>query len=253
MHSLLIAFVVFACLFGAAQLGLLLRARLPPEHLSSDSKDVVKLAMGLVATMAALVLGLLTASAKGSFDTQSSEIQQSAAHIILLDRALAQYGSETGAIRDVVRRAVALRLELTWPEDGASPAPLASTDGPATLEAIELGIRALAPRSDAQREQQSRALSITNDLSATRWLVFAQASNTLPLPFLVVLVFWLALLFTSFGLFAPRNATVVAALLLCALAVSGSTFLILEMSRPLEGLIKISNAPLRYALSQLGR
>lgn len=253
MHSLAISSIVFVSLFGSAWLGLFVRGLLPKEHLGTDSKDVVKLAMGLVATMAALVLGLLTASAKSSFDTQNSEIQASAAHIILLDRALAQYGPESGDVRALLRRAVAFRLASTWPEDGARPEPLGSEGTTPTVEAIQGGIRALTPQSDAQRWQQSQALSICSGLLETRWLMFAQASNSLPMPFLVVLVFWLALLFVSFGLFAPRNATVVAALLLCALAVAGSTFLILEMNRPLEGLIKISSAPLRYALSQLGQ
>lgn len=121
MQSTAIAAVVFACLFGGALLGMVLRALLPAEHLNPDSKDVVKLAMGLVATMAALVLGLLTASAKSSFDTQNSEVQQSAAQIIVLDRALAQYGVETRDVRALIRRAVAFRLSVTWPEDG-SPA-----------------------------------------------------------------------------------------------------------------------------------
>lgn len=118
---------------------------------------------------------------------------------------------------------------------------------------IESRIRALEPQNDAQRGQQARAVAICDALLGTRWLMFAQAGNSLPMPFLVVLIFWLALLFASFGLFAPRNATVIAALLLCALAVAGSTFLILEMNRPLEGLIKISSAPLRYAFAQLGQ
>ena len=253
MHSLAIAAVVFACLYGGALLGVSLRALLPEAHLSSESKDTVKLAMGLVATMAALVLGLLTASAKSTFDTQNSEVQQTAAQIILLDRTLAQYGPETGDIRTLLHRLVAFRLAATWPEDGSHAKALSGAETTPSVEAIENGIRALTPQSDAQRAQQARALGICATLIETRWLMFAQANNSLPVPFLVVLIFWLALLFASFGVYAPRNATVLSALLLCALAVSGSTFLILEMSQPLDGVIKISGAPLRYALSQLGQ
>lgn len=253
MHSLTIAVSVFACLCGGASLGLFLRGLLPEAHLSADSKDVVKLAMGLVATMAALVLGLLTASAKTAFDAQNSELQQSAAQIIVLDRALAQYGPETHDVRAMLRQAVELRVALTWPEDGAPTASAGTAKTAPTVEAIEGGIRALVPQTDAARAQQTRALALTGALLETRWLMFAQASNPLPIAFLVVLVFWLALLFASFGLFAPRNSTVIAALLLCAMAVSGSTFLILEMGQPLVGLIKISSAPLRFALAQLGQ
>jgi hypothetical protein len=253
LYSLAIASLVFACLCAGAALGLFLRSRLPEEHLSADSRDVVKLAMGLVATMAALVLGLLTASAKGSFDTQTNEMQQSAAQIILLDRALAQYGPETHAVREMLRQAVTFRLALTWPEDGAPGESLGTAKTTPTVEAIESGIRALVPQNDAARAQQTRALTLTGALLETRWLMFAQASNTLPIAFLVVLVFWLALLFASFGVLAPRNGTVIVALGLCAIAVAGSTFLILEMGQPLGGLIKVSSAPLRFALAQLGQ
>lgn len=253
MSAFAIASIVFACVFASALLGMLLRATVPGDHLNPDSKDVVKLAMGLLATMAALVLGLLTASAKSSFDTWDNEVKESAAKIILLDRVLAQYGPETKDVRDLLRGAVAFRLAQTWPEDKSQAAKFDSAATTPSVEAIEGRIRALSPQNDSQRALQSRAQQITADLLATRWLLFAQAGNSIPLPFLVVLVFWLSVLFVSFGLLAPRNATVIAALLLCALSVSGSIFLILEMDTPLAGLLKISSAPLRYALSQLGQ
>jgi hypothetical protein len=253
MQPLTIASIVFACVFGSALLGMLLHAAVPEHHLSQDSKDVVKLATGLLATMAALVLGLLTASAKGTFDTMDSEITHSAANIVLLDRLLAQYGPETKATRDLLREAVTYRLALTWPEERSQPT---RTDAPATtpsVERIQRDIRQLSPQNAAQRWLQSRALTISSDLAGTRWLMFTQTGNSIPVVFLVVLIVWLAVLFVSFDLLAPRNATVVAALLLCALSVSGSIFLILEMSRPLEGLTKVSSVPLHYALSQLGQ
>ena len=253
MSELAIALIVFSCIFGSALLGLFLRGMLPEHHLSSESKDVVKLAMGLIATMAALVLGLITASAKSSFDAQKSEMVHSAADIIRLDRVLALYGPETKEIRDLLKRAVAFRIHLIWPEDGSAPGNLDSPEMTRTAEEFEDKIRELSPQNELQREFTARALQIGRDLLATRWLQMAQLSDPVPLVFLVVLVFWLIILFGTFGLFAPRNATVIVALVLSAVAVSGSTFLILEMHRPLEGLIKISPDPMRYALSQLGQ
>lgn len=253
MSELAIAVIVFACVFGSALLGLFLRAMLPEHHLSPESKDVVKLAMGLIATMAALVLGLLTASAKSSFDLQNAETVHTAADIIRLDRALARYGPETKEIRDLLKRAVAFRINLMWPEDRSAPGKLDSPEMTRATEGLEDKIRELSPRNDSQREFKSRALQLSGDLLATRWLRIAQLSDPVPLVFLVVLVFWLAILFGTFGLFAPRNLTVIAALVLCAVAVAGSTFLILEMHRPFEGLMKISSAPMHYALSQLGQ
>src|SRR5215467_10285848 len=252
MSAIAIAGIVFACIFGSAVFGLFLRALLPEHHLSSESKDVVKLAMGLIATMAALVLGLMTASAKRSFDVQSEETVQTAANIIRLDRALARYGPETKEIRDLLRRAVAFRIQLTWPEDGSAPRNLDSPELTRAAEGLDDKISELSPRNELQREFKSQAVRIAGDLLGTRWLRVAQLSNPVPLLFVVVLIFWLSILFGTFGLFAPRNATVIAALVLCAVAVAGSIFLIMEMYRPFEGLMKISPEPMRFALSQLG-
>jgi hypothetical protein len=250
MPPLVIASIVFACLFASALLGMALRTRLPVDHLSTDSKDVVKLAMGLIATMAALVLGLLTASAKSSFDTWNDEVKQNAAKIIVLDRTLAHYGPETKEIRDLIRGVVAFRIAQTWPEDAAQIGRLDSSNTPA-VEGIEARIRALTPQNDTQRALQAAALQTMGDLLGARWLMLSQAGNATPLLFLVIVVFWLSVLFASFGVFAPRNATVAAALFFCALSVAGSIFLILEMDRPLEGFLKISSAPLRYALAHV--
>lgn len=250
MSAIATAAIIFACLSACALLGMLLHSRVPVDHLSAESKDVVKLAMGLIATMAALVLGLLTASAKSSFDTWNNEIKQSAAKIILLDRTLAHYGPEAKPIRDLIRDAVAFRIAQTWPEDNPHGGTLDSSTTQAA-EGIEGDIRALAPQNDTQRALQSKALQISGDLLGARWVLLTQAGSSTPGLFLVVLVFWLCVLFASFGILAPRNTTVIAALLFCALSVAGSTFLILEMDRPLEGVLKISSAPLRYALAHL--
>ena len=251
--SIVISSIVFVCIFCSALLGTWVRASLPVNHLDGESRDVTKLAIGLIATMAALVLGLLTASAKSSFDTIDSEIKHGAAQIILLDRVLAQYGPETQDTRALLRQAIAFRLNLTWPEDTSHTAQVEVPGTTPSVEGIEARIHALSPQNDAQHWLQSRALAISSDLMAARWLMFAQAGNTIPMPFLVVLVLWLIVLFASFGLLAPRNATVITILAICALSVAGSVLLILEMNQPLSGLIKVSSAPLRYALSHLGQ
>ena len=116
MSSITISFIVFACVFGGALLVILLRAVLPQNHLSAESKDIVKLGMGLVGTMAALVLGLLVASAKGSYDAQIGELTQGSTNILLLDRLLAQYGPETKEARALLRAAVVRVLDQTWPK-----------------------------------------------------------------------------------------------------------------------------------------
>jgi hypothetical protein len=184
---------------------------------------------------------------------QNEETVHVAAEIIRLDRALARYGPDTKEIRDLLRRAVAFRIHLTWPEDGSAPRNLDSPEMTRAAEGVEDKIIELSPRNELQREFKSRAVQISGELLGTRWLRIAQLSNPVPLFFVVVLVFWLSILFGTFGLFAPHNATVITALVLCALAVSGSIFLILEMHRPFDGVMKISPEPMRYALSQLGQ
>ena len=188
MSSLAITGITFVCVFGGALLGMLFRTILPEDRLNPDSKDVVKVGMGLIATMAALVLGLLTGSAKSAFDTQDDEVKQSAANVILLDRTLAHYGPETKTIRDQIRRAVEYKLAATWPEEGPGREGGHLKATPA-VEGIEDEIRGLSPQSDTQRALQSRALQVSGDVVQTRWLMFGQqAGNAIQTPLLVVLV-----------------------------------------------------------------
>jgi hypothetical protein len=251
MNSIVIRLAVFACTFGGALLGMFLRAVLPEHHLSADSKDTVRLGMGMVATMAALVLGLLVASAKNFYDVQSNELTQMSANVILLDRVLAHYGSETKEARDLLRGAVARTLDLIWRQDRHQPSQMEPTA--AGGEILYDKIQALSPQNDSQHALQAQASSMAIDLGKLRWLMFEQGSTSISITLLAVLVFWLAIVFTSFGLFAPPNLTVIATLLLCALSVSGAIFLILEMYTPFQGLMQISSAPLRNALGHLGQ
>lgn len=249
MSSFAIGSIVFICVFGGALFGMFLRAALPEHHLSTESKDAVKVGIGLIATMAALVLGLLVATAKASYDTKSNELTEMSANTVMLDRMLAHYGPETRPIRELLRRSGEHALELLWPQNGQAPR-LEPAGGAETLyDAIE----ALSPKNDAQRALQSEALNLTVDIGKMRWLLFEQSGSSISTPFLVVLVFWLTIIFMSFGLFAPHNLTVIATLLVCALSVSGAIFLILELDRPFEGVIRISSAPVRNALAHLGR
>ena len=253
MNPTEIALIVFACVSGGALLGMSLRAVMPEHHLREDSKDVIKLGMGLIATIAALVLGFVIASAKSSYDTQDAAVKHIAAKILLLDRELALYGPETKECRDMVRRGLADKIDEIWPEERSQPArPDNSEAAPSSL-GLEDRIRQLVPHSDAQHWPQYRALTITSEIMETRWFVSGGKGGSVPLPFLIVVVFWLTFIFGSFGLFAPRNATVLAVLFVCALSVAGSIFLILEMDQPFKGLMKISSAPFRYTLSHLGQ
>lgn len=253
MSSLAISGIIFACVFGGTLLGMLLRAVLPEQHLSSESKDVVKLGMGLIGTMTALVLGLMIASAKSSFDTQRSGVAQLAGNVIIIDRALAHYGPDAKEVREMLRASVADLLARTWPGENGSPAAAGQGGTEGKYEGLIEKIQALPAKTDAQRSFQAQAATTAMDTAKLRWTLFSQKGSSIPLPFLVVMVAWLVLLFASFSLFAPPNPTVIVTLLVCALAVSSAIFLILELDRPFVGLIQISSAPLRNALELLGK
>jgi hypothetical protein len=251
MSSLEIASIIFACVFGGALLGVGLRTIIPEPHLSADTRDAIKLAVGIIATMSALILGLLVSSAKTSFDTSAAEISQLSADLILLDRQLVHYGPGAKDIRDVLRRYVEYKINATWRGEAPSPP---DPGGWKLLEDVQDGLRALTPADDAQHWLQSRALQISGEIAHVRWLQRAQqVGSSIPTLFIVILVIWLTIAFISFGLFAPWNTTVVVAFFACALSVSGSIFLILELERPFDGMIQVSSAPMRDVLVELGR
>jgi len=250
MSALIIGLVVFGCVFGGALLGVFLRSRLPHHHMSEESKDSIKVGMGLVGTMAALVLGLLVASAKASYDAQSAELTQMSATAVLLDRGLAVYGPETKEARELLHKLAARMLEENWSRDGGGTRSGARAASGEQLFAI---VQGLSPKNDLQRSLQSQALSMLVEIGKTRWLMYEQSTTSISMPMLVLLVLWLTAIFISFGLFAPSNVTVIASLFVSALSVSGAIYLILEMYAPYTGLIRISSAPLRAAIAQLGQ
>lgn len=251
MNSIAVSGIVFACVFGGAGCGIVLNRILPQSHLNADSKNVVTMSMGLVATMAALVLGLLVSSAKGFYDAQSAELTQMSAKVILLDRLLAHYGPETTEVRGTLRDLVADSIDRIWPQESSrSSGPRAPSIGP---ESLLVSIQALSPKDDRQRSIQAQALGVVMGLTQIRWLMYEQEASSVSKPILAILVFWLTAIFISFGLFAPRNATVLAALSVAGLSVSGAIFLILEMYSPFGGLIQITSTPLRVALLHLGQ
>jgi hypothetical protein len=253
LAPLAVSLMIFLCTFAAAVSGMVLRKQLPDDHVSEDSKDVIKLVMGLIATMAALVLGLLIASANSSYEKQSGELQQVSATIVELDGILAQYGPEANEPRHRLRAAVSVAVDKIWSKNGIQIEQLA----PAAVNADAAGfydsLAKLSPKTEAQHFIQKRALEISGAIRQTRALMVEQINSSIPLPFLAVLVFWISVLFVGFGLFARANATLIVALLIGALSVSSAIFLILELNQPYLGLMRISGAPLRNALAQIGQ
>ena len=252
MNAVLLGLITFACTFSAALIATVIRGRLPAPHLSKESQDVVRLGIGLVATMTALLLGLVTAAARSTFDAQDVAIRNSGAAILTLDRHLARYGPETQPTRDLIRRAITARLQDVWHVNNGLAA-LQAAGGAPPIEDIENQILALSPQNDNQRFFKSEALKLSQEIVKARWRVLESGGGAVPVPFLVVVIFWLTVTFASFGLYAPRNATVVAVLFVAAVSVAAAVFLVLELDGPLDGFIKISSKPMEYVVTQLGR
>ena len=252
MNSAGLGVIVFVCLFAAALAGRALRHRVPAEHLSDESKDVIKLATAVVGTLSALALGLLVATAKSALDGAGAELRNSAAHIVLLDRVLAHYGPETKEARETLRKVMETHLSTNW-DTGALVSNGNSPDDDTGIEPVQDLLRGLTPETDAQRWLLTRALDVSGQIAEAHWLLVEVGDESLPRPFFVIMVSWLSVLFATFGLLSPRNPTVLLVLVVCALSVAGAVFLITDMANPFRGVIYISEQPLRDALAQLGR
>ena len=246
MSANAISFLVFAGLFASAMLALRLNMVVSDHHLCSATKDTVKLTMGLVATMTALILGLLVSSTKSAYDAERSEITQMSSKIIYLDRVLVNFGPESAGARKVLRKTVEKALLRIWPEENASNA--LPDPGTTWSEGLPASIQKLSPQNDAQRADKSEGLQISSSLAQMRWLLFEQEESSISMPMLLVVISWLGILFFSFGLFAPANPTAIGALMVASISVAGAIFLILELDQPFSGFIKISSEPMRNAL-----
>ena len=247
----LVSVIVFVILVGVTFLGGRLARVLPEEQLSADSKDAMKLALGLVATMTAILLGLLISSAKGSFDTARSQVMQMAAKVALLDRVLKLYGPEAMDARHALRDAIADGVRRTWPAERSGPVRLDPSQQMG--DAIYLTVSRLEPHDEAQRALKTQAATLMIQLAEIRALVQAQAISSVAKPLLIALVLWLVVIFFGFSLLAPTKASNTLALIAGAFSVACAVFLILELDHPFAGVIRIPSEPMVNVLNRLGK
>jgi hypothetical protein len=246
-----VALILFTILVGVILLGGRLRRLLPPEQLSAESKDAIKLALGLVGTMTAILLGLLISSAKSAFDTTRTEVIQMAAKVSLLDRVLALYGPETAAARHALRDAIADGVRRTWPAEQSGPVRL--DPNPQMGDAVYVAISGLAPRDDAQHALKTQAATLMVQLAELRAMLQAQAVSSVSKPLLIALVIWLVVIFFGFSLLAPVNATTTLALIAGAFSVSCAVLIILELDYPFSGMIRVPSEPMINTLARLAK
>jgi hypothetical protein len=252
MSAIAVSAIAFGLIGLSTALGMALRSALPEHHLSSDSKDVIRLATAMIATLAAIVLGMLISSTRSSYEQASGQIDHLAAGIIELDVRLEEYGPQAAPIRKMIRDVLIPMTNTIWRDSGAASGKAApSFRAVAHGDVILLKLEELTPQNPVQRSLQARTLQIAADLAQTRLLLFSRPADSISGPFLIVLVMWLAVIFGSFGIFTSPNVTVVTVLVVCALSASSAIFLILEMAHPFDGLMQISSEPLRNALAPL--
>ncbi|MFG1373435.1 hypothetical protein V5F32_14775 [Xanthobacter oligotrophicus] len=250
MDALVVAGLVFVCLFGGAIAGMGASRKLKEQHLSKETQEAVKLAVGMVAAMASLILGLMTASVKGNFDTTSRDVQQYATYLITLDLSLRHYGPDADPARAALRGYTEHALDETWPAD-ATKTLVNSDVSEQTLSHVGHMVRALEPKTPDQVELKTEALDRYKSLAALRWVLIEESAVQVPPIFTVVLIVWLTFIFMSFGLFSPVNSVSVSIFLLCALSLGGAIFLILEMSTPFDGIIIIPPDAMLKALQHM--
>jgi Protein of unknown function (DUF4239) len=254
MNPGLIGAIAFLCSVAGVLLGGWLQRHLPRAHLEGESKDVIKLGIGLTATVTALVLGLVTASTKSSFDAVDTAVKEAATKLLVIDRTLARYGPEATAIRAELKHVVGERFEMIWPSDTAQTVNLdPTTAGRATrVEGLVDAIRSLDTSDTLKGALQARAASLAEEVLEARWMAMAGTGSSVPVLFLVVVVSWLMLIFTIYGMFADTRTAVVV-LFVCAFSIGSALFLVLELDAPFDGLIQVSAEPLRYALGHMNR
>src|SRR5438045_1452575 len=248
---IIIAAILFGGLVGVILVGARLRRLIPAEHLNTESKDAVKLALGLVATMTAILLGLLISSAKNAFDTARSEVIQMSAKVALLDRVLVLYGPETAEARRALRDTIDEGVRRTWPTERSQQARLDPNQQMG--DAVYVAISRLAPQSEAQRALKTQAASFMVQLAELRSLVQAQAVSSVSKPLLIALILWLVVIFFGFSLLAPSTATSTFALIAGAFSVACAVFIILELDHPFAGVIRIPSDPMINTLRDLAK
>lgn len=239
-------------MFGGGLIGISAARILPKHHMSDSSASVVKLLATVVVSLTSLVLALMLSSANSAFSVNAGIVKKLSSDLIHLDHLLRAYGPEADEARTDLRAYTTKKNDQLFPVSAApTPTDRETSD---QLDRLLNSILSLAPADRRHSALAEQALAITSSIYAERWLLWENPGSTVPPQFLLVLIFWLFLIFVSFGLFAPVNLTVIASFLLCALAVSGAILMILDMGDPMHpGWVQVSGEPMRRAMIEVSR
>ena len=243
--------IAFVAIFSGALIGIFAARALPEHHLSNESRNAVTVSAAIVGTLSALVIGLMISTASSSFSTRSREVTKIAVNLVLINRMMQRYGPEAGDVRAKVRTYATAKMQELFPPAGELSEPTEATIR--MMETTQDSILSLVPTDERQRWLRSQALTLSDGLLEARWMLAEEADSHIPTSFLILLIFWLTLVFASFGLFAPPNTSVIVVLCLCSIAVSGGITMILELDSASSGLVRISAEPMRNALAEIMR
>ena len=253
MTPIVLALLIAAACLGAALFGLWLRPKLAEHHLVDENRSLVGNITGLVTSITALMLSLLIASANGTYNAVSDEVNKLAVNLVEMDRALAQYGPEAAEVRVLLQRVAVGQADRIWPHAGRpDPGAIFSVRADPDYRRLNQLVRNLSPQIDAQRTLQAEVLGLLADGARTRVMLANQLNNQLLLPIIIVVGFWLVMVFLGYGLLVTANAVSIVALSVGAISVGGALFLLLALNRPFAGLMAIDGAAVRHAISLLG-
>jgi hypothetical protein len=245
LSAVSVALIAFGLILLSIILGVVLRSWLPEADLGGDSKDVIRLATALIGTMSAVVLALLFASTRTSYETTNASVSHLTARIVELDHVLKEYGPEGEALRATLRQDVVAMIDSIWREDANLPTPTAPD------VVVLRKVRQLVPASPQQASLQASGLAAGTDVEKIRLTLLAQPPDSISKPFVTVLVLWLCFIFATFSMSAKANTTLIVVLFVCAFSASSAIYLILELGQPFDGLMQIPNTGLRHALLPL--
>jgi len=248
MHPSELSLVAFLCIFGSAIAGIIVKSFLREDLLSEESQAIINAVRGVVVGLAALTLGLLIATAKGSFDNKETELKEGTAKMIVLNRLLLKYGNQSEKARDSLRQVVVNAInfiEKTTKEGRNQKA--ARGEG---LDELITNLLELPEQNASQTWIKTSALLLGKEIELSRWKIYERTSGSISPLFLAILVFWLMTIFFSLGLIAPCNAIVISALFTAALSMTGAIYLTLKLDQPYGGPIQMSTEPLKMALDQ---
>jgi hypothetical protein len=245
LSAVSVALIAFGLILLSIILGVVLRSWLPEADLGGDSKDVIRLATALIGTMSAVVLALLFASTRTSYETTNASVSHLTARIVELDHVLKEYGPEGEALRPTLRQDVVAMIDSIWREDANLPTPAAPD------VVVLRQVRQLAPANPQQASLQASGLAAGTDVEKIRLTLLAQPPDSISKPFVTVLVLWLCFIFATFSMSAKANTTLIVVLFVCAFSASSAIYLILELGQPFDGLMQIPNTGLRHALLPL--